>query len=124
MKETFFNNKYGHAQFRIVTKDSSETHAEFDVYEITAWSADDKYTPVDEELYLSCTITWDHHSHFNFGELEPDGRHNGYLHLCGAESMTNHLKIMEYLYNYADEVMNRKEQYEELGVKVVTQNER
>lgn len=122
MISTYLNNKYGHAQFEIMANDISETSVNFDVYEITSWSADDKYTPLDKELYLTAYMKWDNCNHFWFGEKDgDDGKQDGYLHICGAESMENHLRLMEYLYSYAFKLMDRNPE-EKLTVEVSSKN--
>lgn len=115
--EDKFLNRNGYPQFRI-NIEKGEAHVDFKVFEVIAWSGDDKYDPVEEEMYLEARIFWDHHSHFNFGDLDKEGNHDGYLHICGADSMENHLMLMEYLYKLADEIRG-EEPDEELEVKVV-----
>jgi len=78
------------------------------VYEITAWSADDKKEPLDPELYLSCYIKWDSCSHFYFGEEDEANNPSGYLHICGVEYYKQHIQLLEHLYKRAFEVMGRE----------------
>lgn len=116
MEKNYLNNKYGHPQFEIIADKISQTSVEFDVYEITSWSADKMKTPLDKELYLTAYMKWDNCNHFWFGEKEKD-KQNGYLHICGAQSMENHLLLMEFLYSYAFTLMKREPE-EKLSVKV------
>ena len=77
---------------------------EFDVYEIAAWSVDKKTDEIEQpceiELYLSGYIKWDGCSHIWFGE-EEDGKHDGYLHLCGKHRWDKHIQLMQELFDFA-----------------------
>lgn len=55
----------------------------------------------------SC-VWWDSCSHFNFGDLDAEGNHDSYLHVCGAQYYRNHVELMLYLYKLAFEEMGRE----------------
>ena len=94
-----------------VLKESSDTAAYINVYEIVSWSADEHMMPSACELYLHAYIKQDSCSHFYFGEeedLDNGSNVSGYLHLCGATCIKKHFDIMRRVYNKAFEIMGKE----------------
>jgi len=58
---------------------------------------------IGSEPYLTAYMKWDSCMHIWFKEVGEEG----YLHMCGIEAWTNHVALMERLYNKAFEVMRR-----------------
>jgi hypothetical protein len=83
-----------------------EHYVSFEVEEVVAYELGDKQN-YESQLYLTGTIKWDSCSHFWFGERE-NGEQDGYLHICGVKSFEKHIKLLEFLYKKAFELMNRQ----------------
>lgn len=110
----FLYDSTGHPIFRMETKEKGskprDVSVNFAVYEVTAW--DEHGKPTDEELYLRAYMKWDNCNHFWFGE---GGESDGYLHICGAKAMQNHIRLMAFLYDHAFAHMQRPNE-EPLGI--------
>lgn len=103
----YLEDKHGYKIFEIITDEKSNHYVDFTVNEIISWG--DGKTPEDTEHYLQAYMKWDNCNHFWFGDKSPDDNGtDGYLHICGGESMVNHIMLMEFLYDYAFEVMGRE----------------
>jgi hypothetical protein len=70
------------------------------VEEADTWAADG--TVVDTSPYLAFMIKWDGCSHLDFGRVDEHGHRDGYVHLCGGEGWTAHLKLMKWLFEWAE----------------------
>lgn len=93
---------YGeYANFRLTVTERSDHAISGDIEEITAWECDDAHTPCDSEHYMSFYMKWDGCCHVWFGEKLDDKTHDGYLHLCGADSWDKHIALMRWLYKWA-----------------------
>lgn len=55
------------------------------------------------ETYLTGMVKWDGCSHFYFGGKEKDG----YIHLCGKNSVEKHRKIIETIYQKCGSLMKK-----------------
>lgn len=105
-KRLFVLNNDDYAEF-IVEVSKSESHfVDFNVYTNVKWGMGDP-EPFEKDDYLGCSIKWDGCSHFHFGEEEDRGR-DGYLHICGLHSYYEHVKLMEFLYEKAFELMEKE----------------
>jgi len=66
---------------------------------------------LEQEHYLSCYIKWDGCSHFYFGDIEDEdgeSKPSGYLHLCGADAISNHAELLRALFVLAFARMGRE----------------
>jgi len=70
----------------------------YDMYNCTMTAS-----PAD--TYLKAFVKWDGCSHFNFGQ----GNNNGYIHLCGYDAIKKHAAIVDAVYRWAFELMERDE---------------
>lgn len=121
MKE--ITEKYENLWFTVVYKPGTAS-VEFECYE---WMAvDEKDTPQYElkgsgngfgdcmpdiskaETYITGVVKWDGCSHFYFGGSDNDG----YLHLCGKDSIEKHQKIVGMIYKRCGELMEGREKDE------------
>lgn len=93
-------------KFLIIANDDVEIRMQFEVHEVLSWECDKSNTPIDTELYLSGVIKWDGCSHLYFGNQE-SGMPDGYIHLCGEEEWIAHNIMMEELYQYAADTIER-----------------
>lgn len=86
------------------------SQVDFTVYEIASSNLDNTFDDTDLERHLKCSIKWDSCCHFWFGErdIESERTTDGYLHICGVHGIIAHIKIMEFLYKKAFELMDRE----------------
>jgi len=109
-KDTFSFDVYEPAvdgKFFIATTGLMGHSWEFATFVITSWDMNDN--PVELEEYISGFIKWDGCSHFYFGEDQ-----DGYLHLCGADDVINHAKLMVEIYKKATSLISTFDQSEKL----------
>ena len=105
--------------FTVWWEEISEHYAKCKVFEITAKGDTNYYEKIgstgssdttldieEAQPYLIATIKWDSCSHFDFGE-------GGYLHLCGVDAFKDHIKLLEFLYKRAFELMGRNPEPDE-----------
>jgi len=119
-----FNNEVGFEVFNPICFDEGAAYADFlitttalyghswsfSVYEIGSWQSFDRNNlfdvPCDLEIYINGFIKWDGCSHFWFGDED------GYIHICGADEFEKHNKLMTYVYNEANEMIQTFDQSE------------
>ena len=94
------DGKYAH--FRLTVTDRTDCTISGNIEDIISWECDDENTPLGSEHYMSFHMKWVGCCHVWFGSKLEDGRHDGYLHLCGAESWVNHIALMRWLYKWAE----------------------
>lgn len=91
--------------FLVIVESKSEHTISLRVERINGMDSDlegpGKAFPEDRELYLKGFIKWDSCCHFNFGQED------GYIHLCGVESLKQHCWLIEQLYKLAFKLMGR-----------------
>ncbi len=80
-----------YVEFLIEFEGDTEYSANFKVYEVISWTADD-IEPSETELYLKGLIKWDGCSHIWFGDSD------GYIHLCGKSMWDKHVRVMNAIW--------------------------
>ena len=79
----------------------------FDVpmYEMKGAKSSDETTKNIEEAQtlISGVVKWDGCSHYTFGDKD------GYIHLCGNQSIKNIIQAIKKIYNRSGELMERKD---------------
>lgn len=90
------------ASFRLTVTHRSSHTISGTVEEITSWAGDGSWAPGESELYLKFYMKWDGCCHVWFGEEDEEGKQDGYLHLCGADSWDKHIALMRWLYKWAE----------------------
>jgi hypothetical protein len=64
------------------------------VYKATGWTMGNEI--IEDEKYLSAYIKWDGCSHFWFGDEDK------YQHLCGKTAVDNHCKVLQAVWELAE----------------------
>lgn len=88
--------------FRLTVAERTDSTISGIVEAVIAWNPDG--AACEFEPYLDFYMKWDGCCHVYFGEKE-DGRHDGYLHLCGAGSWERHIFLMAELYRWAEKAI-------------------
>ena len=107
---TLWGEKYDRPYFEIRVTELTEYSVKFDVKTITGWNVKDAQGQPEPNLtedYLSAYIKWDGCSHFWFGEVGENGDRDSYLRICGSEDFREHIRLMEFLYRRAEELVPR-----------------
>lgn len=91
-----------YTNFRLTVTERSPCSISGEIEEVTAWKCDDAHSPCEFQNYMGFYMKWDGCCHVWFGEKRGDNTHDGYLHLCGADSWSKHISVMRWLYKWAE----------------------
>lgn len=108
------------ARFRVT--DLSETSVSGDCYTVSGWDADSK-AAADFDFFSNVFCKWDACTHWRFyGEdfekEDPKETISNYYHICGADTLVNHVRCMLFIWNVvtmcmkSEAGMNKKLQME------------